>query len=106
VNHINQEIDRRLAAEPNAGSGRQKYIIDQVIRENALEAQQDGCDLHDMSAAEVARWWNKVGERDVTVCCCCFGPAPLEEEYVVPGVAVFCKRCVGAAVELYREAVA
>jgi hypothetical protein len=38
----------------------------------------DGCELHSVSAEDVARWWKAAEERDaeVSVCHCCAGPAP------------------------------
>ena len=38
----------------------------------------DGCQLHGVTAEDVARWWRVAQERDaeVSVCHCCAGPAP------------------------------
>ena len=48
---------------------------------------------HNMTPEKVASWWAKVPpDATVTICCCCSGPAPLDE-YVSPGVGVYCKRC-------------
>jgi hypothetical protein len=49
----------------------------------------DGCTLHNISAAQVARWWALAQEMDRTVswCHCCAGPAP--------SGALRCRRCEG-----------
>jgi hypothetical protein len=57
---------------------------------------------HGMAPEEVDRWWQKAIpalERDeVTVCCCCSGPAPLWEHTNARGV--YCRRCRAMATEV------
>ena len=47
----------------------------------------DGCELHGVTAEDVARWWRVAQERDaeVSICHCCGGPAP--------SGALRCRRC-------------
>ena len=47
----------------------------------------DGCDLHSISAAQVAEWWTQAEGRNahVSYCTCCAGPAP--------GGSIACRRC-------------
>lgn len=51
----------------------------------------DGCQLHNVSADQVAAWWKVAQERDahVSVCHCCAGPAP--------SAALVCRRCEEAS---------
>jgi ribosomal protein L40E len=46
-----------------------------------------GCESHNVSAEDVARWWQVAEERDIHVsaCHCCAGPAP--------SGALTCRKC-------------
>lgn len=56
----------------------------------------DGCELHGVTADQVASWWIEAQKRDASVsfCACCAGPAP--------SGALVCRKCGGSPARSVR----
>ena len=56
---------------------------------------KEGCHTHHISARTVGTWWEVAREQDavVSICLCCFGPAPVMFDDRGVGWGERCKHC-------------